>query len=94
MLKHLLFNGKLAQNFFTNKLSYRVFWESNFPFLNGKLFWGCPTEVRVYNPQEKKRNSKTISGFLISYQEKSKGYRINYPNHGTRIVEIGNSRFI
>ena len=69
-------------------------WTDRKPSLRHHHVWGNPTEVRVYNPQEKKRNSKTISGFLISYQEKSKGYRINYPNHGTRIVEIGNARFI
>jgi len=35
--------------------------------------WGFPTEVRVYNPQEKKLDSRTISGFFIGYPEKSKG---------------------
>ena len=39
-----------------------------------------PTEVRVYNPQEKKLDSRTISGFFIGYPEKSKGYRLYCPN--------------
>ena len=53
--------------------------------------WGCVAEVRVYNPQEKKLDSRTISGFFIGYPEKSKGYRFYCPNHSTRLVETGNA---
>ena len=35
-----------------------------------------------------------ISCFFISYLEKSKEYRFYCLNHSTRIVEIGNARFI
>ena len=35
--------------------------------------WGCPSEVKIYNPQEKKLDSRTTSGFFIGYPEKSKG---------------------
>ena len=69
-------------------------WTGMNPSLRYLHVWGCPTEVRVYNPQEKKLNSRTISGFFIGYPEKSKGYRFYYPNHSTRIVETGNTRFI
>ncbi|WVZ17437.1 hypothetical protein V8G54_010419 [Vigna mungo] len=55
---------------------------------------GCPTEVRLYNPHEKKLDARTISGYFIDYPEKSKGYRFYCPNHSTRIVESGNARFI
>ena len=48
----------------------------------------------MYNPQEKKLNSRTINGFFICYLEKSKGYRLCCPNHITRIVETENARFI
>ncbi|KAL8137741.1 hypothetical protein V2J09_003742 [Rumex salicifolius] len=54
----------------------------------------CPAEARIYNPHKKKLDPKTISGFYIRYLKKSKGYRFYSPNHSTRIVEIGNARFI
>ena len=56
--------------------------------------WGCPAEVRVYNPHEKKLDLRTISGYFIGYPEKSKGFRFYCPNHSMRIVETGNVRFI
>ncbi|PHT84733.1 BEL1-like homeodomain protein 2 [Capsicum annuum] len=69
-------------------------WTGRKPSLRHLHIWGCPTKVRVYNPQEKKLDSRTISGFFIGYPEKSKGYRFYCPNRSTRIVETGNARFI
>ena len=56
--------------------------------------WGCPFEVRIYNPQEKKLDLRTISGYFIGYAEKSKGYRFYCPSHATRIVESRNVKFL
>ena len=56
--------------------------------------WGCPSKVRIYNPQEKKLDSMTISGHFIGYAEKSKGYRFYCPSHTTRIVESRNEKFL
>ena len=56
--------------------------------------WGCPVEVRIYNPHEKKLDSRTTDGFFIGYPEKSKGYRFYYPSHSTRITETENVGFI
>lgn len=56
--------------------------------------WGCPSEVRIYNPQEKKLDPRTISGYFIGYAEKSKGYRFYCPSHNTRIVETRNAKFL
>ena len=56
--------------------------------------WGCSSEVRIYNPQEKKLDPRTISGYFIGYVEKSKGYRFYCPSHNTRIVESRNAKFI
>ena len=42
------------------------------PSLGHICIWGCPSEVRVYNPQEKKLDPRTISGYFIGYAEKSK----------------------
>ena len=56
--------------------------------------WGCPSEVRIYNPQEKKLDPRTISGYFIGYAERSKGYRFYCPSHSTRIVESRNAKFL
>jgi hypothetical protein len=56
--------------------------------------WGCPFEVRIYNPQEKKLDPRTISGYFIGYAERSKGYRFYCSSHSTRIVESRNAKFL
>ena len=56
--------------------------------------WGCPFEVRIYNPQEKKLGPRTISGYFIGYAEKSKGYILYCPSHTTRIMESRNTKFL
>ena len=69
-------------------------WTGRKPSLRHLHVWGCQAEVRVYNPHEKKLDSRTTSGFFIGYLEKSKGYRFHCLNHSTRIVETENVRFI
>ena len=56
--------------------------------------WGCSSEVRIYNPQEKKLDLRTISGYFIGYVERSNGYKFYYPSHNTRIVESRNAKFL
>ncbi|RVW93405.1 Retrovirus-related Pol polyprotein from transposon TNT 1-94 [Vitis vinifera] len=53
-----------------------------------------PTEARIYNPHEKKLDSRTISGYFIGYPDKSKGCKFYCPNHSVRIVETDNARFL
>jgi len=50
--------------------------------------------VRIYNPQEKKLDPRTISGYFIGYAKRSKGYRFYCPYHITRIVESRNVKFL
>ena len=50
--------------------------------------------MRIYNPQEKKLDLRTISGYFIRYAEKSKGYRFYCPSHTTRIVGSRNVKFL
>ena len=69
-------------------------WTGRKPSLRHLHVWGCPAEIRYYNPHEKKLDARTISGYFIGYPEKSKGFRFYYPNHITRIIESGNARFI
>ncbi|GJZ05243.1 hypothetical protein Tco_0538518, partial [Tanacetum coccineum] len=54
----------------------------------------CPAEARVYNPQENKLDSRTVNDYFIGYPEKSKGYRFYHLNHSSRIVKIGNAKFL
>ena len=62
-------------------------WKCWKPSLRHIRVWECPSEVRVYNPQEKKLEPMTISAYFIGYVERSKGYKFYYPSHSTRIVE-------
>ena len=64
------------------------------PSLGHIRVWGCPYEVRIYNPQEKKVNPRTISGYFIGYVERSKEYIFYCPSHNTRIVESRNPEFL
>ena len=64
------------------------------PSLRHIRVWGCPSEVRIYDPQKKKLDPRTITGYFIGYAERSKGYRFYCPSHNTRIVESRNVKFI
>ena len=64
------------------------------PSLRHIRVWGCPYEVRIYNPQEKKLDPRTINGYFIGYVERSKGYRFYYPSHSTRIMESRNAKLL
>ena len=69
-------------------------WKGWKPSLRHIRVWGCPSEVRVYNPQEKKLDLRTISAHFIGYAKRSKGYRFYCPSHNTRIVESRNAKFL
>ena len=69
-------------------------WIGRKPSLRHLHVWGCLTKARVYNPHEMKLDSQTISGYFIGYLKKSKGYRFYCPNHNSRIIEMGNAKFI
>ncbi|KAL0421271.1 UNVERIFIED_CONTAM: Copia protein [Sesamum latifolium] len=64
------------------------------PSLRHVRIWGCPSEVRVFKPQEKKLDPRTISGYFVGYAERSKGYRFYCPSNSTRIVESRNAKFL
>ncbi|KAL3498927.1 hypothetical protein ACH5RR_041659 [Cinchona calisaya] len=66
-------------------------WKSS---LRHVRIWGYPSEVRVYNSQEKKLYPRTMSGYFIGYAERSKGYRFYCPSNSTRIVESRNAKFL
>ena len=60
----------------------------------GLSSWDCPAEAKVFNPQIKKLDSRTISCYFVGYPERSKGYRFYCPNHTTRIVETRDAEFL
>ncbi|RZB42467.1 Retrovirus-related Pol polyprotein from transposon TNT 1-94 [Glycine soja] len=51
------------------------------PSLKHMRVWGCPSEVRIYNPQEKKLDPSTISGCFIGYAERSKVDQVDHQIH-------------
>ncbi|KAL6327955.1 hypothetical protein AAG906_031299 [Vitis piasezkii] len=53
--------------------SFRVM-DGRKPSLRHIHIWGCPMEARIYNPHEKKLDSRMISGYFIGYLDKSKGH--------------------
>ncbi|KAJ9535138.1 hypothetical protein OSB04_un001784, partial [Centaurea solstitialis] len=69
-------------------------WKGWKPSLKHLEVWGCAVEARAYNPDERKLDMKTISGYFIGFPEKSKGYIVYCPNHKLRIIETGNVKFI
>ena len=47
-------------------------WVGRKSTLNYLHVWGCPTETKIFNPQIKKLDSKTISCNFIGYPENQK----------------------
>ena len=54
--------------------------------------WGCPVEARLYKPNERKLDSRTVSNYFISYFERSRGYKFYDPKLKT-IFETGTTTF-
>jgi len=75
------------------KTSFEL-WTNRTPSIRHLHVWDCQAEIRIYNPQERKLDARTISGYFIGCPEKSKGYMFYCPNHSMRIVETENARFI
>ena len=69
-------------------------WTGRKPSLNHFKVWGCPTEVKLYNPTLSKLDSRTTRCYFVSYSEHSKGYQFYNPNGGTRIVESQAAKFL
>ncbi|RVW71352.1 Copia protein [Vitis vinifera] len=71
---------------FVPKTPYEL-WLRKKPSLHHFHVWGCKAEVRSYNPQSKKLDPKTISGFFVGYCIGSRGFIFYYSSHNTRIIE-------
>ena len=57
------------------------------PSLRHLRKWGCLVEVRIYNLNIGKLDSRTTSGYFIGYPNNSKGYRLYCPSYTPKIVE-------
>jgi hypothetical protein len=62
-------------------------WMGRKPQLGYLRVWGCPAEVKMYNPHIKKLDSKIVSSYLIGYPERFKDFRFYCLSHTTRIIE-------
>ncbi|RVX10368.1 Retrovirus-related Pol polyprotein from transposon TNT 1-94 [Vitis vinifera] len=62
-------------------------WSGKKPSLPHFHVWECKAEVRPYNPQSKKFDPKTISGFFVGYCIGSRGSGFYYLSHTTKIIE-------
>ena len=69
-------------------------WKGWKPSLRHLRVWGCPAEVRVYNPQEKKLDPKTIRAYFVGYPCMTKGYRFYCPSPSARFIESRNAVFL
>ena len=69
-------------------------WTGRKPALNYLHVWGCPAEVKVFNPNIGKLDPKTVSCHFIGYPEKSKGYRFYCPDRHTKFVEMRHAVFL
>ncbi|CAL9015427.1 unnamed protein product [Prunus brigantina] len=76
-----------------NAIPYEV-WVKRKPSLNHLRVWGCKAEAKLYNPMEKKLDSRTTSGYFVGYPERTKGYRFYCPQNTTRFVETQRAIFI
>ena len=62
-------------------------WLGKKPSLRHFHVWGCKAEVRPYNPQSEKLDSKTISSFFIGYYVGSRGSRFYCLSHTTKVIK-------
>lgn len=69
-------------------------WVGRKPTLNYIHVWGCPAEAKIFNPQIKKLDSKTISCNFIGYPERSKAFRFYCHGQGPKIVETRHAVFL
>ena len=69
-------------------------WTGRKPTLNYLRVWGCAVEAKLFNPQLKKLDPKTVGCYFIGYPDNSKGYRFYCPDHHTKFVEARQAVFL
>ncbi|CAL8992233.1 unnamed protein product [Prunus brigantina] len=76
-----------------DKIPFEI-WNKRNPSLNHLKVWGCKAEAKLYNPVEKKLDSRIVSCFFIGYPEGSKGYKFYCPKNTTGFVETQRAVFM
>jgi hypothetical protein len=69
-------------------------WNGRKLSLNCLKVWGCPAEAKLFDPQQKKLDSKMISCHFIGYPNKSKGYKFYCPGCHTKFIETRHALFL
>jgi hypothetical protein len=69
-------------------------WTGRKHTLNYLHMWGCPTEVRIFNPSIGKLDPKTVSCHFIGYPDKSKGFCFYCPDRYIKIVKTKHAIFL
>ena len=62
--------------------------------LNHFCAWGCPVEVKIYNPSKIKLNPKTAHCYFISYPNNSKMYKFYFLSRSTKVVDSITTKFL
>ena len=75
------------------KIPYEL-WTGRVPSLNHLRVGGSSTEAKVFNPNIRKLDPKTISCYFIGYPEKLKGFRFYCPDIHTKFVEMRHAVFL
>jgi hypothetical protein len=68
------------------KTPYKL-WTGRKPSLRNLCVWGCHAEAKVFNPNIRKLDPKTISCYFIGYPDRSKGYWFYCLNIYDKIME-------
>lgn len=76
-----------------SEIPYKL-WTGRKPSLNHLHVWGCLAEAKLYNPDIKKLDPRTVTCFFIGYPERSKGYRFYCPLRPMEIVETLHAKFV
>lgn len=50
------------------------------PNANQFPVWGCIAEVKIYNPQIKKIDHRSMGCYFVVYLDRSQGYTLYYPS--------------
>jgi hypothetical protein len=76
-----------------SKTSYAL-WTGRKLSLNYLCVWGCPAEVKIFNPNAGILEPKTVSCYFIGYLKKSKGFCFYCHNRHTKYVEMRHIVFL
>ena len=69
-------------------------WTGRVPSLNHLRVGGSSAEAKVFNPNIRKLDPKTVSCHFIGYLKKSKDFRFYCPDRHTKFVETRHAIFL